>query len=160
MPRRITIDDEWVTFVPSFDGIRRGHDAGLDDEPVCMEIRPMTAADVTEETLARVRSQQAQVLDGDAQDGIARNALQSRVAKCVRNVRNYSVRLDGTDPRLEQLNGTRPEPGPDGKVTIEITTADELHLFGEVDIYAEVQEAVTNYSRLQVGARKQLGSQS
>jgi len=116
----------WTTYVPEFDGNRD------DDEPVTVEIRPMTVREAQRRS-GRVTARRAK------SGGFQTNAVevtQDIFKACIRNITNLRV-------------GGKP-----------VTTADELletNLHGLVD---ELNEAITNVSMLNEGDVKNFKSQS
>lgn len=118
------LDNEWVEWVPDYDGNRD------DDDPVSMELKPMTAAEYRESQRMLAQGNMKKIMER------SQKLILKTVSARVRNVKNYVVYGE----------------------TIE--TGGQLAKSGEPQLVDQVYEALHNISTLRSGLKKKSRSPS
>lgn len=132
MGRTFISKTDSIFYIPEWDSCRDDFRTGRDPEPVTVELRPMSAADmraIESKLITRVRK------DGKVETP---NKVElDRQAFCanVGEVRNLSI--DG----------------------VPVTTGEELYEKGPAALIAEIGEALVDWSKLEAGRRDRLSSQ-
>ena len=113
----------WVEYIPEFDGNREDFENGLTDEPITLEIKPMTVREAQRQS-GDVRARPGQ--GGSIRTNVV-EVQQKRFLSHVRNVKNLK-------------SGGKP-----------VTTAEELLDTGLSALVGEIEAAITDISRLSEG---------